>query len=104
MESSREIEAGKAQKHMAAGPTRGYAKIRRVMATAGEGSIDQRVLEDSCGWPMPLEGTTGVRKRYLQGITNPLNAASMRHDVPKTGHIVPISILNSGIDSPFSTQ
>ena len=37
MESSRITEEGKAQKHMAVGPTDGHAKIRKDMATA-EGS------------------------------------------------------------------
>ena len=41
MESSRETEEGKAQKHMALGPTGGHAKIRKDMATAGEGSTGQ---------------------------------------------------------------
>ena len=48
---------------MVARPTGRHAKIRKDMATAGESSTGQRALEDSCGWPMPLEGATGVRRR-----------------------------------------
>ena len=60
MESSRKTEEGKVQKHMAAGPTGGYAKMRQDMATAGEGRPGQRALEDSCGWYMPLKGAKGL--------------------------------------------
>ena len=55
MESSREMEEGKAQKHMGAGPTGGHAKITKDVTTAGEGSKRQRALKNSYGWPMPLE-------------------------------------------------
>ena len=63
MESSRETEEGKAQKHMAAGPTDQHAKIRKDMATAGEGSTGLwRTLVDGL---CPIEGATGLRRSEL---------------------------------------
>ena len=63
MESSRETEERKAQKHMMARPTGGYAKIRKALTTAGERSKGQKAVEGSCGWLMPLKGATGVRRK-----------------------------------------
>ena len=39
----------------------GYTENSKGMAKAGEGSTGQRALEESCWWPMPLEGTMGLR-------------------------------------------
>ena len=61
MESSRETEEGKAQTHVAEGSTSRHKTHRKDMATAGEGSTGQRALEDSCGWPMPLLGSNGLK-------------------------------------------
>ena len=57
IESSRETDEGKAQKHMA-------AEIRKDMATAGEGCTGQKALDDFCGWPLPLKGANSINKFY----------------------------------------